>query len=128
MPADITARCPGCGVEFNARDLAGLPACPVCGRSFDAAADDAASFGATDVDKAMAFRNPANGHVERIDGVWAWVLLLGCIYFAAKGVWTHAVAALLAAVVTGGLSWFVYPFFAGKVMRTHYLRKGWVAV
>lgn len=40
---------------------------------------------------------------------------------------THAVAALLAALVTGGLFWIVYPFFAARIMRTHYLRKGWVA-
>ena len=36
-------------------------------------------------------------------------------------------AALLAAIVTGGLSWLVYPFFAKGIMRTHYLRKGWMA-
>ena len=54
-------------------------------------------------------------------------MLFGCIYFAAKGVWTHAVAGLILAIATGGISWVIYPFFAGKIMRTHYLRKGWMA-
>lgn len=124
----IVARCPGCGVEFNAADLAGLSACPVCARPFAAAPDAPGQGRAQYLETATAFVNSANGHVERIDSVWIWVLLLGCIYFAAKGVWTHAVAGLLAAIVTGGLSWLAYPFFAKRIMRTHYLRKGWQPV
>jgi len=50
---------------------------------------------------------------------------IGCLYFAAKGVWTHAVAGLFLALLTGGISRLVYPFFATRIMRTHYLRKGW---
>lgn len=122
-PDDIIARCPGCRVEFRAADLAGKDACPVCGSNLRPGQGPSPANSAT----ATVFRNPANGHTEDIGGCWAWVLLLGCIYFAAKGVWTHAVAALLAAIVTGGLSWLVYPFFAARIMRTHYLRKGWVA-
>ena len=74
----------------------------------------------------MRFKNPANGYVEEITNAPLWCLLFGCIYFAVKGVWTHAVAALLLALVTGSLSWFVYPFFATQVMRTSYLRRGWI--
>jgi|GEM_PF-5969466 len=121
----ITARCPGCGVEFNADDIAGMSACPVCKRPFIAAAAAPQATVSVDTTQATAFRNPANGHVETIDAAWAWVLVLGCIYFAAKGVWTHAAAGILAAILTGGLSWIVYPFFAKRIMRTHYLRKGW---
>lgn len=110
-------------MEFRVSDLAGRSACPVCEHSFRPGPGGSPTANAT----ATVFRNPVNGHTEDIGGCWAWVLLLGCIYFAAKGVWTHAVAALLAAIVTGGLSWLVYPFFAKGIMRTHYLRKGWMA-
>jgi hypothetical protein len=78
---------------------------------------------------AVRFQNPENGFIEEVpDGVWLLVLLLGCFYFASKGVWTHAVAGFLAALVTCGISWLIYPFLAKDIMITHYLRKGWVLV
>jgi hypothetical protein len=46
-----------------------------------------------------------------------WCLLFGPFYFAAKGAWIHAVIALLAALVTMGLSWLVYPFFAKGIVN-----------
>jgi hypothetical protein len=76
----------------------------------------------------MRFENPANGYVEEVTNAPLWCLLFGCIYFAVKGVWTHAVAALLLALVTFCISWLVYPFFATQIMRTHYLRRGWVEI
>jgi hypothetical protein len=74
----------------------------------------------------MRFENPSNGYVEEVTLAPLWCLVFGCIYFAVKGVWTHAVAALLLAFVTFGLSWLIYPFFASQIMRTHYLRRGWI--
>jgi hypothetical protein len=74
----------------------------------------------------MRFENPVNGYVEEVRYAPLWCLLFGCIYFAVKGVWTHAIAALLLALVTAGISWLVYPFFATEIMRTHYLRRGWI--
>jgi hypothetical protein len=74
----------------------------------------------------LQFQNPENGFIEEVSNAPLWVLLLGCFYFAAKGVWTHAVAGFLAALCTCGISWLVYPFFADQIMRTHYLRKGWM--
>ncbi|MGD9724777.1 MAG: hypothetical protein AB7M05_08615 [Alphaproteobacteria bacterium] len=76
----------------------------------------------------VRFRNPANGYEEEISNAGLWCLLFGCVYFAVKGVWTHAVAAFVLAVLTVGLSWLIYPFFARRILETHYLRKGWVAV
>jgi hypothetical protein len=73
----------------------------------------------------MRFENPTNGYVEEVSCAPLWSLLAGCFYFAAKGVWAHAVAGGLLAIVTGGLSWFIYPFFATQIMRTNYLRRGW---
>jgi hypothetical protein len=75
-----------------------------------------------------AFRNPLNGYVEEVGTPWLWCLLLGCIYFAARGIWTHAVAAFLLAIFTGGISWLIYPLFARQILETNYLRRGWLPV
>jgi hypothetical protein len=76
--------------------------------------------------RVIRFRNSANGYEEAVGTPWIWCLLFGCVYFAAKGIWTHAVAALLLALLTAGLSWLVYPFFARQIVETHYLRRGWI--
>jgi hypothetical protein len=75
-----------------------------------------------------AFRNPSNGYEEEVGTAWVGCLFLGCIYFAARGIWTHAVAAALLAIFTGGVSWVIYPFFARQIVETHYLRRGWLPV
>jgi hypothetical protein len=72
------------------------------------------------------FRNPSNGYEENVGQPWVWCLLLGPIYFAAKGIWLHAATALLLAIGTGGFSWFIYPFFANWIVRKHFLRNGWI--
>jgi hypothetical protein len=77
----------------------------------------------------LRFKNPANGYTESVDeNVWLLVLLFGCFYFAAKGVWTHAVAGFIAAVTTCGISWLVYPLVAKDIMVKNYLRRGWIQV
>jgi hypothetical protein len=86
------------------------------------------SFGGKTLSGNTRFRNPLNGYEEEIGTPWIWCLLFGCIYFAARGVWTHAVAAALLAVFTVGLSWLIYPAFARGIIETHYLRKGWQPV
>ena len=37
-------------------------------------------------------------------------------------------AGALLAYFTFGVSWVIYPFFASKIMRSHYLRRGWVEI
>lgn len=76
----------------------------------------------------MRFENPANGYVEKVALAPLWCLLFGCVYFAVKAVWTHAVASLLLAFCTAGISWLLYPFFATQIMKTHYLRRGWLEI
>jgi len=77
---------------------------------------------------AMQFKNPANGYIEDVSNAPLWSLLFGFFYFAARGVWTHAAAGAALAFITCGLSWIIYPFFAKQIMRTHYLRRGWIDV
>lgn len=66
-----------------------------------------------------------DGYSEEANHAWLWTLLFGCFYFGVKGIWTHAVVSFGLALLTGGISWFVYPFFASTVVRNHYLRNGW---
>jgi len=73
----------------------------------------------------MRFQNSSNGFVEEVTAAPLWCLLFGFIYFAVRGVWTHAIAAFILAILTLGISWLIYPFFANDIMRTHYLRRGW---
>ena len=74
----------------------------------------------------MTFRNQLTNRTEAAPSPWLWTLLFGCFYFAAKGIWTHAVISGFLAVMTGGLSWLVYPIFANEIVRNHYFRHGWI--
>ncbi len=76
----------------------------------------------------MRFKNPLNGYVEEVTAPWLWTLLFGTIYFAVRGVWTHAVVSLIFAVCTAGISWLIYPFFATGIFRRYYLQKVWIEV
>jgi hypothetical protein len=76
----------------------------------------------------MRFRSPSNGYEEEVGPAWLWCLLFGFIYFAVKGVWSHAVVSFVLAFITVGVSWLIYPFFARKIVETDYLRRGWVPV
>ena len=78
----------------------------------------------------MRFRNPANGQIDDFgDTVWPQVLVLGPIYFASKGMWSHAILAGVMAFMSAFLTWFfVYPFFAKMIIRSHYAKKGWTDI
>lgn len=76
----------------------------------------------------MKFRNPANGYEEEPKLVFLWALLFGALYFAAMRCWTHALISAFLAILTGGISWFIYPFFAKDIVKTQYLRNGWTLV
>lgn len=83
------------------------------------------------------FRNPTNGYVTKATGElpWLWQLLLGPIYLGFKGLWGHAFLLLVLALLgigTAGLtlvlSWLVYPFMVGGLIRKRYLEQGWSPV
>lgn len=75
----------------------------------------------------MQFRNPNNGYIETGgSGVSIlWCLLFGPLYFAYRNVWSHAVISFFLAMFTGGLTWFLYPFFAPSIVNKSYRRRGW---
>lgn len=75
------------------------------------------------------FKNPNNDYVEEVSGLsWLWVLLFGTLYFAVKGIWKHVFISLILAILTLGLAWLIYPFFAKGILEKHYLVKGWKEV
>ncbi|MGZ8172842.1 MULTISPECIES: hypothetical protein [Methylobacter] len=76
----------------------------------------------------MKFKNPTNGYTETVNAAFLWTLLFGTLYFAVRGVWTHVFASAVLAVLTIGVSWLIYPFFASSIIRKNYLRKGWTQV
>ena len=78
--------------------------------------------------RTVGFRNPVNGYEEKVGSPWIWCFLFGCIYFAVKGIWTHAVVGFLLAIFTAGVSWLIYPFFARGAVERYYLRRGWTPV
>lgn len=70
----------------------------------------------------------SNGYIEDASTAGLWVLLFGFFCLAVKGAWTHAIVGVILAVYTVGISWLVYPFVAGGIMRSHYLKNGWIEV
>jgi len=75
----------------------------------------------------MIFKNVANGYEMDLTDPLAWALLFGPFYFM-KHVPIHAAASFIIAIFTGGISWFVYPFFARDIIRREYMSKGWIEV
>jgi hypothetical protein len=76
----------------------------------------------------MQFQNPTNGHMETASVPWLWTLCFGAFYFAVKGIWVHFFIGIVCGLITYGLSWLIYPFFASAIIRNHYLRNGWIEV
>lgn len=148
--------CPKCGKEISDETVEPSPAsqppsgreafldsmaqacrpqtCPHCGAPLARERPRGSAFvvneraAAIDPQKSVIFRHPKTHQVIDITQSPSWVLLLGFFYFAAKGIWTHAVISALLAIGTAGISWLVYPFFAKKIVRNHLLITGWEAV
>ncbi len=88
----------------------------------------------------MKFTNPANGHEETVLGSlhWLWCFLWTPIYYAVKGIWSHAIISFVLAWLIGGtLGWglffmpsiiiaLIYAILNKSIVRKHYLQKGWV--
>lgn len=76
----------------------------------------------------MQFKNTVNGHIVKFN---RWTdffacLFFGPLYFLLRGHIVHALISILAAFLTAGISWFIYPFFTETINENAYLNKGWV--
>ena len=87
----------------------------------------------------MKFKNPANGYVEEVADPGLWIFLFGTLYLAVCGIWTHFILSLMIIVLSvvylgepgvlfAVIFWFIYACFAPAIIKSHYLRKGWIEV
>lgn len=77
---------------------------------------------------ALIYQNPENGYTQSSSLPFLWSFLFGWMYFAVKGIWSHALISLVLAVITFGVSIFIYPFFTKGILENHYESKGWSKV
>lgn len=87
----------------------------------------------------MKFRNPQNDYIEEKSNAWLWTLLFGGLYFLSNEMWGPGVlwcALGLGLHLSSGISGtiflifvsIVFAIFSEKLVRTSYLRKGWIEV
>ncbi len=69
--------------------------------------------------------SPAGTMEKDLKNCFWWSLLFGPFYFAYMGIWDTAVISFVLAVISGGLSVLVYPFFTEKIIIADYQKKGW---
>jgi hypothetical protein len=111
-------KCAECGKEISDKAVA----CPNCG------APVAQQMHQAPVAKATTFKNPRTGDQVSIENAALWTFLFGPLYFAHRGIWSHAGISFVVAIVTSGIGWLVYPFFARGIIRKHLLAQSWTAV
>jgi hypothetical protein len=75
------------------------------------------------------YQNPVNGYKESVT-CWSilWAFLFGPFYFCFKGAWGWAALSVIAAIVTAGVSLFVFPFAAPSILETMYMKQGYKRV
>ncbi len=69
--------------------------------------------------------SPAGTREAEVSGAFWWTLLLGPIYFSYHKMWLHTLISAVLAVATSGISMFIYPFFAERLIISHYKGMGW---
>jgi len=69
-----------------------------------------------------------SGYIENCKAPALFTLLFGPLYFIFKGTVRHAIIALILGLLTNGITILIYPFFAKKILRGHYGRKGYTEV
>lgn len=72
-------------------------------------------------------RHPINGAVEEVWEGFSWpCLFLGFIWYIYKGMWGWGIIALVLAILTWGISWLVFPFFANEQHAKSLLERGYL--
>lgn len=76
----------------------------------------------------ITFTNPGNAYSENYDTAVSpiWCFLFGPFYWLARANIAHALLSFGLALVTCGVSWFIYPLFANKINIRNYRRRGWI--
>jgi hypothetical protein len=71
--------------------------------------------------------HPVNGHKVEIYRGFSWpCLFLGFFWYGFKGMWGWAVIGLVAALMTWGIAWLFFPFFANEQHITYLKKQGYL--
>lgn len=77
--------------------------------------------------KAEILVDPKTGVKEQTWSGFSWpCLLFGVFWFLYKRLYGWAAITFLAAIITSGIAWFVFPFFANGVHRSSLQKSGWL--
>lgn len=76
----------------------------------------------------MFFEHTKTGYTEYYNEktAWLWCLLFGPFYWMVRGHWAHVFISFALAMVTAGLSSFVYPIFANRINTAAYAKRGMI--
>jgi hypothetical protein len=74
---------------------------------------------------AVVLISPTGQREVKLSRVFLWTLLFGPFYFAWLGIWDSALVSGVLAVISGGISILIYPFFAERIIVETYKKKGW---
>lgn len=74
---------------------------------------------------AVILVSPAGQREIVLRRVFLWCLFFGPFYFAYLGIWDSAIVSGILAVISGGISMLIYPFFAQRIIIETYQKKGW---
>ena len=71
--------------------------------------------------------DPKTGVKEQTWTGFSWpCLALGVFWFLYKRLYGWTAITFLAAIITSGIAWLVFPFFANGVHRSSLLKSGWL--
>jgi hypothetical protein len=74
---------------------------------------------------AVVMVSPTGKREVKLERVFLWSLIFGPFYFAYLGIWDSALVSGLLAVISGGISILIYPFFAERIIVETYKKQGW---
>ena len=74
------------------------------------------------------FKDTATGRMIDVGGAPLFATLFGPFYFARHKVWKHALGGVLLVLLTGGMSWLVYPLYTERIMRGVLTSRNWISM
>ena len=75
--------------------------------------------------KSTILVSPTGRKEIELSRVFIWSLIFGPFYFAYLGIWDSAIVSGILAVISGGISILIYPFFAERIIVETLKKQGW---
>ena len=77
----------------------------------------------------IIFQHPVTKEIKEAPLGFSWTTLFFGIFVPLfRGDWKWAIISFLLAIITGGISWFIFPFFYNKLYVKELIKKGFKAV